>query len=106
MLRPPELTDLPVQDHIGASIGPGPFQGVVQVRRLVGEDRDDLVEVPVSGGAGDFLRLLRRESFDRVRGKGLVEDLDILDAAGKEVFVRIAVHAREAGASDDQLVRL
>lgn len=39
-------------------------------------------------------RLPRRENFDRVRGKGLVEDLDILDAAGEEVLVRIAVLAR------------
>src|SRR6266571_551826 len=45
--------DLAVQDHVGESGVFGPFQGLVQVRGLFGEDLGDLVQIPVGGGPGD-----------------------------------------------------
>ena len=45
--------DLPVEDHIREPVGLGLLQGFMQIWRLVGEHIDDLVEVAISGGAGN-----------------------------------------------------
>ena len=45
--------DLAVQDHVRKPLVPGPFQRPAQVRGLIGQHRDDLVEVAVGGGPRD-----------------------------------------------------
>lgn len=56
--------DLPVEDHVGQSVGLGPFQGFVQIWCLVSEHIDDLVEVAIPGGAGDSVVTRQRGDLD------------------------------------------
>jgi hypothetical protein len=46
---PASRDDLAVQDHVGKSVLPGPFQGLVQAVSLFSENLDDLADVPAGG---------------------------------------------------------
>ena len=50
---PVARNDRAVQDHVRKPLGPGPFQRRAQVRGLVGQHCDDLVQVAVGGGPRD-----------------------------------------------------
>jgi hypothetical protein len=52
--------DLSVEDHIGQALLLGPSQGFVQVRGLVGEHTDDLIDISVCGGPGDAVVAAQR----------------------------------------------
>ena len=47
--------DRAVQDHMREALVLGPLQRLVQIWRLPGEHRDDLVQVPVGGGPRDAM---------------------------------------------------
>ena len=60
--------DLPVQDHVGKALVPGPLQRLAQFRGLLGEHRNHLVQVAVSGGPRDAVI-----TGQRVRGGAVAE---------------------------------
>jgi hypothetical protein len=47
--------DLSVQDHVRELLVPGPLQRLTQVRSLLGQDDDDLIEIAVGGGPRDAM---------------------------------------------------
>jgi hypothetical protein len=60
LLAPVGGDDLAVQDHVRQALGRGPFQSLVQVRGLLSQHQDDLVQVPVRGGPRDAMITCQR----------------------------------------------
>ena len=76
---PVGVEDLAVQDQMRDALIQGSLQGLVEVEGAVGEDVDDLVQVPVGGGLGDPERFavpgdVRPVPEPRDREQGLTQD--------------------------------